>query len=177
MIMQTTTDHLFQSESSLTNELLGSVMPGWETVRIVSASPQGDLYLIRNIRKNTPSESLLQFTRVTMRELSDRFEGALPDPGGLTDLFKDAPNLVPLQDCHIIRNREECLCFLQMKNMPALQSILPACEAGTVPESEVFKAALDICRALIFCHDAGVIHMGISPASIFIEPSGNYRLG
>ena len=177
MIMQTTTDHLFQSESSLTNELLGSVMPGWETVRIVSASPQGDLYLIRNIRKNTPSESLLQFTRVTMRELSDRFEGALPDPGGLTDLFKDAPNLVPLQDCHIIRNREECLCFLRMENMPALQSILPACEAGTVPESEVFKAALDICRALIFCHDAGVIHMGISPASIFIDPSGNYRLG
>ena len=179
MITCSTIDNLHQADTGLTDELLHSVSPEWNIVRKICSLPQGELCLIRNKKnkKGIQSESLLQFARLTIPEESDYLEEVLPRKSELTGLFKDAPNIVPVQDFYMVRKSGEYCCFLQMENMPSLSSMLPACEKGTVPESQVLKAALDICRALIFCQDVGLVHRSISPASIFIDSSGDYRLG
>ena len=44
-------------------------------------------------------------------------------------------------------------------------------------ESDVLKLGIDICRALEFCNQYGIIHRDIKPENIFIAPSGDYKLG
>lgn len=44
-------------------------------------------------------------------------------------------------------------------------------------ESDVLKLGMDICRALEYCNQYGIIHRDIKPENIFISPSGDYKLG
>lgn len=43
--------------------------------------------------------------------------------------------------------------------------------------NDVVKLSIDICNALIECHNYGVIHRDIKPDNIFVSDAGDYKLG
>ena len=45
------------------------------------------------------------------------------------------------------------------------------------PEAMAQKLGKDICRALILCHENGIIHRDIKPHNIFLSRDGNFKLG
>ena len=50
-------------------------------------------------------------------------------------------------------------------------------EGRAFSEKEALKVGRDICNALILCHGKNIIHRDIKPENIFVNSSGDYKLG
>lgn len=89
--------------------------------------------------------------------------------------LKGAVNIVYCDDVRTIQHDEDIGwdIYFKMELLTPLVSALPS----PVDESQVFKVGVDICRALVMCQQANVVHRDIKPQNIFVAKDGTYKLG
>lgn len=97
----------------------------------------------------------------------------------IMEALQGAPNIVSINDYYLKKDASSTLLFVRMELLTSFRQLLAERQrnrqAFTVPE--VLKIGRDICTALIYCEEKGVIHRDIKPANLFIDDFGNYRIG
>lgn len=97
----------------------------------------------------------------------------------IMEALQGAPNIVSIKDYYLKKDASSTMLFMRMELLTSFRQLLAERQrnrqAFTVPE--VLKIGRDICTALIYCEEKGVIHRDIKPANLFIDDFGNYRIG
>ena len=97
----------------------------------------------------------------------------------IMEALQGAPNIVSINDYYLKKDESSTMLFVRMELLTSFRQLLAERQrnrqAFTVPE--VLKIGRDICTALIYCEEKGVIHRDIKPANLFIDDFGNYRIG
>lgn len=91
---------------------------------------------------------------------------------GLMEHFKGMQNIVSIEDFKVVprENRIGSEIFIRMELLTSLEKYI---SDKNLSEKEVLQIGADICTALEFCHEQGIIHRDIKPANIF----ANDRVG
>ena len=169
------------------------VYPGWETVRKIGSGSYGAVYEIEREVFGKKEKSALKVLSVP-RDMSEVEELAANgyDRTGITKHFdsvlsdivheyqfmadlKGSSNIV---DCDDIRYTRKVSgvgwdIYIKMELLTPLTRTL----SDPIPEDQVLKAGMDLCKALILCEKRNIIHRDIKPQNIFVSRDGEYKLG
>ena len=116
----------------------------------------------------------------------------------IMELLRGAPNIVVAEDFYFKKGPGTNALFVRMELLKSFQDVLrenmrkyeetfsgraPARDGKAVPGGiimsigNVLKVGKDICRALVYCEQKGIIHRDIKPANLFVDSFGNYKVG
>ena len=179
-------NELETKRKQIENEL-PAFWPEWHVVRVLAEGSCGDVYLITSTANGLCFDSALEVIEVT--DCND-------DVTALIERLRSAPHVVNIEDWHLNKDPEvpdRCRLYVRMELLTSLQDLLSG--KGELPESissrmngnpepgmllsesEVCRLGIEICTALEYCEKAQVIHGDIEPSDLFIDPSGNYKIG
>ena len=179
-------NELETKRKQIENEL-PAFWPEWHVVRVLAEGSCGDVYLITSTANGLCFDSALEVIEVT--DCND-------DVTALIERLRSAPHVVNIEDWHLHKDPEvpdRCRLYVRMELLTSLQDLLSG--KGELPESissrmngnpepgmllsefEVCRLGIEICTALEYCEKAQVIHGDIEPSDLFIDPSGNYKIG
>lgn len=91
-------------------------------------------------------------------------------------LLKNQPGIVNMEDYHVQKEEDSARWTIYIR-MEFLQSLTDYMHSNDWNEALTKKLGLDLCRGLISCKQANIIHRDIKPDNIFITPSGEFKLG
>jgi serine/threonine protein kinase len=83
-------------------------------------------------------------------------------------------NVVALHNFTVIR---ESSCFYLLTLTELLSPLNEYLTFETVSKNDVVNIGKDICRAIDAFRSKGIIHRNITPENIYVDASGNYKLG
>ena len=85
-------------------------------------------------------------------------------------------NFVSYEDHEIRRNEDGVggIIYIRMELLRSLQEVM---SQRILTEEEVIKVGIDLCRALDVCEKRHILHRDIKPQNIFVNESGDYKLG
>ena len=95
---------------------------------------------------------------------------------GLMQRLIGHTNIVSYED-YLIRKRTPYVGWDILIRMELLTALPAWLSSHTMSEQEVIRLGLDISRALVVCHEAGIIHRDIKPQNIFLNERGDFKLG
>ena len=147
---------------------LKNAFPGLVVESVIGQGGMGSVYLARQVGENRPVA--LKVLPREMEELpgfSLRFERE-----GQTMALLDHPNLVGIHDFGI---NESGQYFLAMEYVDGegLDSLIAK---GAVSPEESSRILGQICDALQFAHDKGIIHRDIKPGNILLNSEGQVKV-
>lgn len=91
--------------------------------------------------------------------------------------LKGNTNIITYED-HIIKkqadDKNSCYIFIRMEYVKSLKEHI---SNNKLLENDVIKMGIDICNALMLCHEKGILHRDVKESNIFINNDGNYKLG
>ncbi len=88
--------------------------------------------------------------------------------------LKDNGNIVRVENYEIVK---ESSCFYVVMLMELLTPLSDYLKADRIKPKEVIKIGWDLCNALEGFRHEGIIHSNIKPDNIYVDSSGNYKLG
>ena len=96
----------------------------------------------------------------------------------ILEVLRGAPNIVAIEDFYY-KEDVSSFIFLRMELLTCFQDelIYRQHKRPLFSITEVIKIGKDICTALMYCEEHGIIHRDIKPANIFIDGYGNYKVG
>ena len=175
--------------------LLGQVIDGYKLEQKIGSGGFGVVYLgvkedskryltaIKHIIVPEPDkyeEILLQYNNdmtLADRHFEQMVENMTAEFNTLLDLSqKDNRHIVTYYD-HTIRKTEKplhCDVFIRMEYLTTLAKHM---KKNGLSLCEIVKLGINICDALILCHENGVIHRDIKEANIFIGSNKAFKLG
>lgn len=112
------------------------------------------------------------------KELSDYFNDIAHDVRREIDLMytlRNNKNIVTCED-HVIFPKSDgigCDIFIRMELLRDLNS----CTTENLPAETVVKIGTDICSALEVCAKSNIVHRDIKPSNIFVNSTGDFKLG
>ena len=179
-------------------EELKTFWPQWHVARRLGGGAIGDVFEIYRDNFEVRELSALKLIRI-----SDTGEAYAPFPSAegaaqyrtqagqplipegfrsviqIMEALQGAPNIVSIDDYYLKKDASSTMLFVRMELLTSFRQLLAERQrnrqAFTVPE--VMKIGRDICTALIYCEEKGVIHRDIKPANLFIDDFGNYKVG
>lgn len=83
-------------------------------------------------------------------------------------------NIVPVHNFTVIR---EVSCFYLLCLVDILTPLSEYLSFEAVSKNDVITIGKDICHAMIAFREKGIIHHDITPENIYVDASGNYKLG
>lgn len=107
------------------------------------------------------------------------YKGLVEEVAGEFALMADLKgnsNIVSYED-HMVREHKDGVGWDILIRMELLTPLVDRLSQGFLPEIEVVKLGIDICRALEDCQKKCIIHRDIKPENIFISDYGTYKLG
>ena len=83
-----------------------------------------------------------------------------------------------LSECkHIMPVLDSACCGGQLYiMMPLMESLVDYQSIHLMDEESVIRMGIDLCNALSFCEDRGILHRDIKPDNIMIDDEGNFVL-
>lgn len=83
-----------------------------------------------------------------------------------------------LSECkHIMPVLDSAFCGGQLYiMMPLMESLVDYQSIHLMDEESVIRMGIDLCNALSFCEDRGILHRDIKPDNIMIDDEGNFVL-
>ena len=182
------------SETIKMDRELSQIWPGWRVVRLIGRGGYGSVYEIHRSIGSHLQRAALKVIRVDIdnSNIDQMMLGAQsPD---YTDLFyrefisKIQNEIVLMQqfvgnshiisyEDHFIRSREDDSgwdIYIRMELLTGLPEYLRNHQPD---EKMVLKLGMDISQGLSDCHREGIIHRDIKPQNIFINKSGNFKIG
>lgn len=101
---------------------------------------------------------------------------------GLLSALRGVSNIVSMEDQAIMEIRENGRLvgydlLIRMELLDSLGDLLRRGDAKLHTPQEVQRLGIDICRALVRCHQIHILHRDINPNNIFRNRYGDYKLG
>ena len=85
-------------------------------------------------------------------------------------------NIVAIDDYEIHESETETAWYLFIR-MELLTPLVKKVALGGMTEDEIIKLGIDLCSALEVCGRHNIVHRDIKPENIFVNDSGDYKLG
>ena len=182
-------------------EELGTFWPQWHVVKRLGGGAFGDVFEIYRDNHGVRTCSALKVLRVNNMEAAYAIpsKNAGPnndggsrnnsDDGDIPEVFmneirimealRGAPNIVLIEDFYFQEGADTSSLYVRMELLTSFVDVMSAHQRDgtqfTIPE--VLKIGKDICTALSFCEQKGIIHRDIKPANLFVDNYGNYKVG
>ncbi len=141
--------------------------PELEVVELVGRGGMGAVYLARQPRLNR---------RVALKLLAPELAG---DPAFLDRFAREAQALARLSHPHIVTvfdfGSREGLPYLLMEYVDGM-NLRQLGRAGRLSPREALALVPQICDALQYAHDEGVVHRDIKPENILIDERGRVKI-
>ena len=179
-------------------EELKTFWPQWHVEKRLGGGSFGDVYkifrdnygirqisalkIIQDIDKTAPiflqsdasegKESIIDNNRVSIPEV---FRNEIQ----IMEALRGAPNIVSIDDFYFKHDELSSSLFVRMEYLTSFQEIIMARNRKQVGFSieEILKIGRDVCNALIYCEQKGIIHRDIKPSNLFIDEFRNYKVG
>lgn len=168
--------------------------PGWECVRELGAGSFGKVYEIQRKENEKIYKSALKVISIPQNdsELENAYNEGM-DQVSVTKYFRSVvsditnevalmsdlkgyTNIVSYED-HMVIEHEDEIGWDILIRMELLTPLPKWIAQNTMTESEVIRLGCDICRALELCHQKKIIHRDIKPQNIFVNKTGDFKLG
>ena len=88
--------------------------------------------------------------------------------------LKGHPNIVSIEDYALVRNNGSDILLIRLEWLTPLYQYIAA---NGHDEAEAIRLGIEICGALEYCRQKGVLHLDIKPGNIFVSDKGLYKLG
>lgn len=82
------------------------------------------------------------------------------------------PNIIRVFDFY----ESGLLCFIKMEYVEGKTLARLRSEKGALVPDEVIKYGIELCEALGYAHNKGVIHRDIKPSNVMVDKSGRVKL-
>ena len=184
----------------ITEEELGTFWPQWHVVKRLGGGADGEVFEIVRDNHGVQTYSALKVLRTGSWE-----DCALPpmnagpdDPGTggngsagdnipevfmneirIMEALRGAPNIVLIDDFYFRNGADTSSLYVRMERLTSFVDVMSDHQRSGIPFTiaEVLKIGKDICTALSFCEQKGIIHRDINPANLYVDKFGNYKVG
>ena len=141
--------------------------PDLEVLELIGAGGMGTVYKARQPRLDR---------LVALKVLAD---GLSEDPAFVERFQREAQVLAKLNHPHITAVHDfgtnERFCYLVMEYVDGV-NLRQAMRSGGFESKDALGIVEDVCAALKFAHDAGVLHRDIKPENILIDAQGTVKI-
>ena len=184
----------------ITEEELGTFWPQWHVVKRLGGGADSEVFEIVRDNHGVQTYSALKVLRTGSRE-----DCALPsvnagpdDPGTggngsagdnipevfmneirIMEALRGAPNIVQIDDFYFRNGADMSSLYVRMERLTSFVDVMSDHQRSGIPFTiaEVLKIGKDICTALSFCEQKGIIHSDINPANLYVDKFGDYKVG
>ena len=170
-----------------------AVWPGWETVRLIGRGSFGEVYEIKRDEYGHTEKAALKLISIPKCDsdidelysngcdkdtvsavFKSRMECFIDEYSLMRELSSSA-NIVKCDDYRVDEHDDTIGydIFIKMELLTPLTKDL----GKDIPDDQVVRIGIDICKALSLCKKHNIIHRDIKPANIFVSEDGDYKLG
>ena len=182
------------SDLNYINQELAGVWPGWTAVKLLGRGSFGAVYEIhRNVRgtlekaamkvlrvpENDAEIARLEFHGVSGRNTEEYYEAlvdGIQNEIRIMQRFVGNSHIVSYED-YAIRKRPDQIGWDLYLRMELLNGLTYYMKSSTLSEQMIVKLGMDIAQGLRDCHNSGIIHRDVKPENIFVNESGDFKLG
>ena len=182
------------SDLNYINQELTGVWPGWTAVKLLGRGSFGAVYEIhRNVRgtlekaamkvlrvpENDAEIARLEFHGVSGRNTEEYYEALvdrIQNEIRIMQRFVGNSHIVSYED-YAIRKRPDQIGWDLYLRMELLTGLTYYMKSFTLSEKMIIKLGMDIAQGLRDCHNSGIIHRDVKPENIFVNESGDFKLG
>ena len=148
-------------------ETLATAFPEFELIELIGRGGMGEVYQARQKKLN----------RLVAIKI-------LPEPFGKSDEYterfhREAQSLARLNHPNIVTiydyGEANGLCYFVMEFVDGVD-LRRMIEAKTLTAEEALRIVPQVCDALQFAHDQGIVHRDIKPANILLDKQGRVKI-
>ena len=182
------------SDLNYINQELAIVWPGWTAVKLLGKGSFGAVYEIHRTVRGNLEKAAMKVLRVPDSDAEVarlRFQGmnnqsteayyenlvdGIYNEIRIMQSFIGNSHIVSYED-YAIRKRSSEIGWDIYIRMELLTGLPDYMSRHPMNDQMVFKLGMDIAQGLSDCHNKGVIHRDVKPENIFVNESGNFKLG
>ncbi len=163
-------------------ERLKSYEPLWEnwtyTGNFLGEGAMSSVFEIQSTAMGLKEVAALKIVTVKKNH-HDRVE--IPD-SALNEIkilraLSSCPNIVHYHDSTQRKIYDENDQLSEIDILIKMEKLKPLNEGEKLGENQVIKLGMDVCKALMYASEHGIIHRDIKPQNIFVDVDGTYKLG
>ena len=97
----------------------------------------------------------------------------------IMEALRGAPNIVSIDDFNFRKGSDASTLYVRMELLTSFEEVMLTRRKNNNPFTiaEILKVGRDVCTALMYCEQRGIIHRDIKPANLFVDAYGNYKVG
>ena len=174
--------------------VIHQVWPQWHVVRSLGHGAYGAVYeaertdligreaaaiKVITIPQSDDEVRSLQSEGIRGQALRDYLEDQVVKLGDEIQLMKQVKgytNIVSIED-HAFLAAPEVPRYHVLIRMELLTPLLRYLDDHSLSESQIIRLGIDLCEALKLCHGKNIIHRDIKPENIFLNATGDFKLG
>ena len=179
----------------MTYQISTKVFGDWEIVREIGHGAYGHVYQIEKTEYGVTARSAMKVIRIptSEKEVQEAFSEGMDEEsvshyfrGFVDDLLKEIDvmtklsghtNIVGYQDHHVVEHTDRIGWDILVR-MELLEPLVDyQLQHGSFSEEKIIQLGIDISNALMTCEENGIIHRDVKPDNIFVDASGNFKLG
>lgn len=175
-------------------DFIKDVWPEWQIVKELGEGSFGKVYealrsdhsletrcaiKVISIPRNSSELDSIRMEGLSLEDSITYLHGVVDDCVNeiqLMESFKGTQNIVSVEDYKVVEKKGTVGWDIYIR-MELLTSFNKYATENALPESEVIRLGVDICKALELCAKRNVIHRDIKPENIFINSFGDFKLG
>ncbi len=148
---------------------LAAVFPGYEIEALIARGGMGAVYRARQLSLNrTVAIKLLPFDLGVREDFAERFR-------------REATALARLSHPHIVGvhdfgQADDGHYFMVMEFVEGSDLAARLRHDGPLPPDEALRIVRQVCEALHYAHERGVVHRDIKPANILLDAEGRVKV-
>ena len=184
----------------ITEEELKTFWPQWHVVKRLGGGADGEVFKIVRDNHGVQTYSALKVLRTgSWEDCALPPMNAGPDKPGaggngsvednipevfmneirIMEALRGAPNIVLIDDFYFRKGTDTSSLYVRMELLKSFVDVMSDHQRSGIPFTiaEVLKIGKDICTALSFCEQKGIIHRDINPANLYVDKFGDYKVG
>ena len=175
-------------------DIVHSAWPDWEIVRMLGRGSYGTVLQVRRTDIAGTSHAAIKVISIpagaeeliSLRaegwsdaEIRNHLRKTAQDFAAevrLMEAVKGHTNIVSIEDYKVVEHPEVLQWYILIR-MELLTPLQMRIQAQPLSEAEVVKLGVDLCSALSVCRRHNIVHRDIKPENIFINSTGDFKLG
>ncbi len=171
------------------------IFQDWKTGEAIGRGSFGTVYVIKK------QDALGYSERAAMKHISipqtdseiEMLQSEGQDEESITETFKeqareilneyqlmrklnDCPNIVSCDEYKAVQHDHDLGWDIFIK-MELLTPLLKLPKEQSLSEEQIRQLGIDLCHALVYCHQKNILHRDIKPQNIFVSADGIFKLG